>query len=291
MTEQKFKFTVKPKTRLIDINLKEIWAYRDLIALFVKRDFISKYKQTILGPAWAVIQPLLTTVVFTVVFGTLAGLPTFDTASQNGLIIPSFLFYMAGNICWAYFSGCLTTCANTFIANASVMGKVYYPRLVMPISTIFSKLIDFVIQFALFAGCWIFYLCIGGTSISPTLWMLAIPLLVLQLALLGMGCGIIVSALTTKYRDLAMLISFAVQLWQYATPVAYGLVLVNGRSWEWLYMLNPVTPIITAFRYAVFGSGYFDLTYYGISWGITLAVLFIGIIIFNKVEKTFMDTV
>ena len=291
MAEQSFKFMVKPKTRLIDINLKEIWAYRDLIALFVKRDFISKYKQTILGPAWAIIQPLLTTVVFTVVFGTLAGLPTFDNVSQNGLYIPSFLFYMAGNICWAYFSGCLTTCANTFIANAGVMGKVYYPRLVMPISTIFSKLIDYVIQFALFALCWGFYLCIGGTNIVPTIWMLAIPFLVLQLALLGMGCGIIVSALTTKYRDLAMLVSFAVQLWQYATPVAYGLVLVNGRSWEWLYMLNPVTPIITAFRYAVFGSGYFDLAYYGISWIITLAVLLIGIIIFNKVEKTFMDTV
>ena len=291
MEKQDFAVTIKPKNKLTEINLKEVWAYRDLIMLFVKRDFISRYKQTILGPAWAIIQPLLTTLVFTVVFGNLAGLPTFDSPEQSSLVIPSFLFFMAGNICWAYFSGCLTTCANTFVLNAPVMGKVYFPRLVMPISTILSKLIDFIIQFVMFAAFWLFYVIKSGTDIVPSYWLLLVPVLVLQFALLGMGCGIIISALTTKYRDLAMLVAFAVQLWQYASPIAYGLVLVQGKSWEKLYMCNPITPMITTFRYAVFGSGYFSGAYYAISWLVTFVILTVGIMLFNKVEKTFMDTV
>ena len=281
---------ITSKRKAFDINLKEVLRYKDLIFLFVKRDFISKYKQTILGPLWAVIQPLLTTVVFTVIFGNLAQLTTLDSDSQTGLIIPSFLFYMCGNISWSYFAGCLNSCANTFRGNASILGKVYFPRLVMPISIILSQLINFVIQFfmlILFVGV---YFLKGNTDLSITPYFLLIPILVLQMGLLGMGFGIIISALTTKYRDLVMLVSFAVSLWQYASPVAYGMSLIPD-SWMLLYKLNPMTMVITMFRYAVLGSGCIDWLYYGISWITTGIVLLIGILLFNRIEKTFMDTI
>ena len=289
--KQKFKTTITSKHKLFDLHLKETFKYRDLIWLFVKRDFTAKYKQTILGPLWAIIQPLLTTVVFTFIFGSLAGLTTADIVGD--FAIPGFLFYMSGNIIWSYFSTTVTATSNTFIANRATMGKVYYPRLVTPIATAFSNLISFGIQFAMFIVIWIVYLIIGGTSILITPYLLFIPLIIIQMILLSTGVGIIISSLTTKYRDLAMLVAFGLQLWQYASPIAYGLTLVSvgHQNIMWAYMLNPVTPIITTFRYAMFGFGYFDLMYYLISWGITLVVFFIGLILFSKIERTFMDTV
>lgn len=285
---QKFKTVITSKHKLFDLHIKETLQYRDLIFLFVKREFTAKYKQTILGPLWAVIQPVLTTVVFTLIFGSLAGLTTADTAGEY--VLPGFLFYMSGNICWSYFSGTLTATSNTFIGNRATMGKVYYPRLVTPISTAFSNLISFGIQFALFFVIWLVYFIKGGTSITLTPMILLVPLSVVQMIVLSTGFGIILSSMTTKYRDLAMLISFGLQLWQYASPIAYGLQLIPEK-YLWVYMLNPVTPIVTTVRYGMFGFGYFNLLYYLIGWGISIAVFLIGLILFSRIERTFMDTV
>lgn len=276
-----YRVEILPKRGLFELNIKEIWDYRDLIFLFVKRTFVSQYKQTVLGPAWAVIQPLLTTLVFTVVFGGLAGLPT------DG--IPSFLFYMCGTICWNYFSTNLTVTSTTFVSNAAIFGKVYFPRLVLPISTVITNLISFSIQLCTFLIFWMVYM-LNGYSIHPNWCVLLLPLLLIQMAMLSLGFGIIISALTTKYRDLAMLVSFGVQLWMYATPVAYSSTLIPEK-WLGLYMLNPMTPIIETFRYGFLGAGTIDLKYSLISWGVTLFILCVGVILFNKVEKTFMDTV
>lgn len=278
--EQRFSTVIVPKSKLFDFHLKEVWKYRDLIVLFVKRNFVSQYKQTILGPLWAIIQPLLTTVVFTVVFGRLAGL-----AAEG---VPSFLFFMCGNIAWHYFSGCLTQTANTFTGNAGIFGKVYFPRLVSPISTVLTNLISFGIQLVMFLVFLVIYWVQG--AVQPTLYALMLPLLLLHMAMLSLGVGIIISSLTTKYRDLKMLVGFGVQLWMYATPVAYDIGIVPERFMS-LYMLNPMTPIINTFRKAFLGIGTFDLPHYLISWGVTIAVLFFGLMLFNKVEKTFMDTV
>jgi len=288
MEQQKFKTVITGKHRLLDLHLKETFQYRDLIGLFVKRDFTAQYKQTILGPAWAVIQPLFTTVVFTIIFGNLAKLTTADVAGD--FVIPGFLFYMVGNICWSYFSSTLSATSGTFLANAGIMGKVYYPRMVSPIATAFSRLISFGIQFVLMLLIWLFYLIEGGTSIQVTPMLLLIPLLILQMMMLAIGFGIIISASTTKYRDLIQAVGFGLTLWHYASPIAYGLQLIP-KEYAAIYMLNPVTPIITAFRYAVFGFGYFDMTYYLISWVVTLVVFFVGVLLFSKVERTFMDTI
>lgn len=290
MKEEQTWNTITPKRRLLDFNLKELMEYKDLIFLFVKRTFISRYKQTILGPLWAIIQPLLTTVVFTVVFGSLAGLTISDSYTNMNMNIPSFVFYLSGTICWAFFSGCLVESSNTFISNAAIMGKVYFPRLVMPISTIFSQLISFAIQFAMFFVIWIICILGGNTDIQLTPAILLAPITVIQIGLLGMGFGTIISSLTTKYRDLAMLVTFGVQLWQYATPVAYGIALIPEKYIEW-YMLNPMTSVIVTFRYAFFGSGYLNIPLYLISWVTTIVVLLISILLFNRVERTFMDTI
>lgn len=286
MEEQKFETVILPKTGWFDIHLKEVWDYRDLIYLFVKRNFVSKYKQTILGPAWAVIQPLLTTVVFTLVFGNIAGL------APGG--IPSFVFYLSGTILWTYFSSCLTQTANTFISNRNVLGKVYFPRLVMPISTVCSELISLAIQYGFLVLFLVFYV-ITKQGVHPNWYILMTPLLVLQLAALSLGFGVIVSALTTKYRDLAMLISFGTQLWMYASPVAYDMFSITGFApggkWHALYMCNPVTPIINTFRYGYLGIGAIEWNYYLIGWITTLIILALGVILFSRVEKTFMDTV
>ena len=289
--EQEFKTVITSKHKLFDLHLKETFKYRDLIFLFVKRDFTAHYKQTILGPLWAIIQPLLTTVVFTIIFGSLAGLTTADVAGT--FIVPGFLFYMAGNILWAYFSSTVSATSNTFITNRGTMGKVYYPRLVSPIATAFSGLISFGIQMGMFVIIWVVFLIIGGTSMTITPMLLLLPLVVIQMVILSTGIGIIISSMTTKYRDLAMLVGFGLQLWQYASPIAYGLTLVseNIPNLMWLYMLNPVTPIVTTFRYSMFGFGYFDLGYYLIGWGISILVFFIGLILFSRIERTFMDTV
>ena len=278
--EQQFSTVIKPKQKLLDLKIRELWRYRDLIMLFVRRTFVAQYKQTILGPAWAVVQPLFTTVIFTFVFGSMAGL------APGG--VPSFLFYMCGNVAWTYFSVALTATASTFTANSSIMGKVYFPRLVMPVSTVLSNLISFAIQFVFFLGFFVYYLIIG--AVMPNWYAMLTPLLVIQMAALGLGFGIIISALTTKYRDLAMLVSFGVQIWMYLTPVAYDIAIIPEK-YMGLYMLNPMTPVINAFRYGWLGTGSFDLGYYLLSWGVTAAVLLLGIVLFNRVEKTFMDTV
>ena len=284
--DEKFTTVIQPKNGWFDLHLKELLQYRDLVFLFVKRNFVSQYKQTVLGPLWAIIQPVLTTVVFTLVFGNIAGL------SADG--VPSFIFYLSGTILWTYFNQCLTQTANTFVANSATMGKVYFPRLVMPVSTVMSNLISLAIQFMFMVGFLIFY-TVTNQGCHPNLYILMTPLIILQLALLSLGCGIIISALTTKYRDLAMLVGFGTQLWMYATPVAYDInsmaVFAIGGKYHDLYMLNPVTPIVNLFRYAYLGIGEIEWLFYGISWIITLFVLFIGIMLFSKVEKTFMDTV
>lgn len=285
---QEYKTLITAKRKVFDLHIKETLSYWDLIVLFVKRDFISKYKQTILGPAWAVIQPLLTTVVFTIIFGNLAGLTTADIKGNYN--IPGFLFYMSGNICWAYFSGTVQATSNTFIMNSATMGKVYFPRLVAPISTALSNMISYVIQFIMFAVFWAVFFFMGNTSIQITPMLLLIPLLVLQMMILSVGVGIIISSVTTKYRDMQMLVSFGLSLWQYGSPIAYGLGLVPEKYMA-LYMLNPVTPIITTFRYAVFGFGYFNAFYYILSWIVSIVVFFIGLVLFSRIERTFMDTV
>ena len=283
-----FKTSITSHHRLFDLHLREIFQYRDLILLFVRRDFTALYKQTILGPLWAIIQPLLTTVVFTIIFGSLAKLTTAD--APGDYIIPGFLFYMIGNICWTYFSTTLQATSNTFLINRDTMGKVYYPRLVSPISTALSNLIAFAMQLAMFFVIWAVFHNMGGTSIQITPMLALIPLLVLQMIILSTGCGIIISAVTTKYRDMAMLVGFGLQLWLYACPVAYGLQLVPQRFMA-LYMLNPMTPVIATFRRAVFGFGWFDPAYYLLSWAISLAVFFVGLILFSRIERTFMDTI
>ena len=277
---------IRPRSGWFDLPIRELLRYRDLILLFVKRDFVSLYKQTILGPAWAVIQPFLTTIVFSLVFGTMAGL------APDG--VPSFLFYLSGTVVWTYFSNCLTRTSDTFIANASILGKVYFPRLVMPVSTVLSKLIDFAIQYAFLLVFLVIFL-LTGANVAPNRYVLLTPVLLVQLAMLSLGCGIIISAATTKYRDLRMLVSFGVQLWMYASPVAYDMFSMGafapGGKYYTLYMLNPVTPIVNLFRYAYLGIGQIDWLYYGVSWATTLVLLFVGIVLFSRVEKTFMDTV
>ena len=286
---QEWKTKIGPAKKGINLNFKEIWSYRDLILLFVKRDFVAKYKQTVLGPFWAVIQPLLTTVVYSIVFGSLARLTTSDIKGQE-LQMPSFLFYMIGTITWSYFSSTVTATSGTFITNSGIMGKVYYPRLASPISTAISNLISFFIQIAMFIIVAIIYVITGNAQLHPSFYLLMVPLLIVQMMMLSSGVGIIISSLTTKYRDLNMLVGFGLSLWQYLSPIPYGLALIPEK-YMWLYMLNPVTPIVTTMRYAFFGVGYFNLTYYFISLGVTIVLFLLGMIMFNKIERTFMDTV
>ena len=286
MAEKQREKVIRPKSGWFNLPIKELVHYKDLILLFVKRDFVSLYKQTILGPAWAVIQPFVTTVIFSFFFGNIAGL-----AKDSG--VPNFIFYLSGTVMWTYFANCLTTTSNTFISNSAILGKVYFPRLVMPVSTVISKLIDFVIQYT-FMICFVVYYAVTG-QIHPNWYILLTPLLLAQLAMLSLGFGIIISACTTKYRDLRMIVTFGVSLWMYATPIAYDMktmgVFAIGGKFHTLYMCNPVTPIINVFRYAYLGIGQIEWLYYIISWIVTLIVLFFGIMLFSRVEKTFMDTV
>lgn len=286
MEEIQFKKVITAKHKLFDLKLKEVFEYRDLIKLFVKRNFIAQYKQTILGPAWAVIQPLLTTVVFTLVFGSVAGLASCGR-------VPQFLFYLLGTVSWQFFNGCLVQTSNTFIANANIMGKVYFPRLVVPISTALTQLISYFIQMAMFFVFYVIYSFNDGYVYGATECWWILPLSVVQIGILGMGCGIIISSLTTKYRDLAMLVTFGMQLWMYGTPVAYSLSIFEGSLLYKVMLLNPMTPIIQGIRYGLLGSeaGSFMGIEYVISWGITLIVLIAGILVFSKVEKNFMDTI
>jgi lipopolysaccharide transport system permease protein len=278
---ENWSLIIKPKRHLLDINLREVWRYRDLISLFVRRDFVSKFKQTILGPLWFIINPLFTTFMYFIVFSKIANLST------DGL--PPILFYLSGIVAWQYFANCLNSTANTFVANAGIFGKVYFPRLVTPISVVISNLIQFGIQFLLFAVIYVYYLA-QGVDIQPNAYALLIPVLIVMMALMGLGFGIIISSLTTKYRDLINLIGFGVQLWMYVTPVIYPTSMLSEK-YKMFILANPLTSIIETFRYGLLGEGTVDWAHLAYSGGFTLFVLALGIVLFNKVEQTFMDTV
>jgi len=280
--DETWDMVIQPQRGLLDLRLGELWRYKDLVLLFVRRDFVSVYKQTILGPLWYLIQPLLTTITFTVIFGNIASLPT------DGL--PQFLFYMSGTVVWSYFASCLTKTSETFVQNANLFGKVYFPRLAVPVSILISNLITFLIQFAMFLVFVLFFI-LRGTDIQVNwLWISLSPILMLMMAGLGLGFGIIISSLTTKYRDLRFLVTFGVSLLMYATPVIYPVSSIPER-FQWIILANPMTPIVEAFRYAFLGAGTVDVNHLLYSFGFMLVVVIIGSIIFNRVEQTFMDTV
>ena len=285
--QQQWTTIIKPRTGWFDIDLKELWQYRDLVVMFVKRSFATLYKQTILGPAWILINPLLTTVIFTVVFGGIAGL------AESG--VPSFLFYMAGNAIWSFFASCITGTANTFVTNAGLFGKVYFPRLTMPISQVVISFINLIIQMVMFFVFWVWFYFFGQEygTVQMNLWVLALPAVLLLVMVMGLGVGIIVSSLTTKYRDLAIVASFGVQLWMYATPVVYSMSEIAGNSPRLLVLmrLNPMTEPVQVFRYALLGCGEISPAWLLYSAVVALVTLAAGVVLFSRVEKTFMDTV
>ena len=272
---------IQPRTGWFHINLRELWRYRDLILFLFRRDFVAVYKQTILGPLWFLMQPLFSTIVFTVVFGKIAQIPT------NGT--PQFLFYMSGVVMWNYFASCLTKTSDTFVGNASIFGKVYFPRLAAPVSAVITNLLTFTIQFSFFLAFMLFFY-LKGSNIRPNLWILLTPLLLVLMASLGLGVGTLISSMTTKYRDLALLVGFGVQLWMYATPVVYPVSIIP-KKWQWLYIFNPMAAVIETFRYAFLGSGSIRLWQLLGSAGLTMFVLVLGIVVFSRTERTFMDTV
>ncbi len=288
--EEKWDIVIKPKDNLFSVDFKELWAYRDLCSLFVKRSIITQYKQTILGPVWFVVQPALTVIMYMIVFGGIAGIPT------DG--VPRPLFYLAGTCSWTYFSSCLNKTSNTFVSNSGIFGKVYFPRLVMPISSVISNLLQLAIQFGFFVIVYVVYSIVDPECTAHLTWYaLLLPVIIVMLAGLALGFGMIISSMTTKYRDLQVLFSFLVSLWMYATPIVYPLSQTDGMYWNGipvhtLMCLNPVTPIIEAFKYGFLGAGEF------VGWGWLLyslvfmfALLFLGLLVFNKVQKSFMDTV
>ena len=273
---------IRPQQKLWSVDFKEIWRYRDLIALFVKRNIVIQYKQTILGPLWYIIQPVLTVIMNMVVFGGIAGMST------DG--VPQILFYLAGNVCWFYFSDCLNQTSKTFTDNQAMFGKVYFPRMVVPISTVLSNLLRFGIQIGLFVVLYLYYFY-AGTSVSPNSYLLLFPVFIILLAGLGLGFGILVSSMTTKYRDLTILFTFIVQLWMYATPIVYPLSMVPEGKLRMLILANPMTPVIEAFKYATLVQGYFSWEALGYSFAFMTVLLVVGIVVFNKVQRSFMDTV
>jgi lipopolysaccharide transport system permease protein len=272
---------IKPKNKLFEVDFKEIWRYRDLYSLFVKRDIITQYKQTILGPSWFFIQPALTTVMYMIVFGGIAGIST-DS-------LPQPMFYLAGIVCWQYFSDCLNKTSSTFTANQGIFGKVYFPRLIVPLATVTSNLVRMGIQFLLFIAVYIYYLIIG-VNVAPNAYILLLPLLFVMLAGLSLGFGIIISSMTTKYRDLSILFTFIVSLWMYATPVIYPLSTMSEKK-QWIMALNPVTSIIETFKFGTMGVGTFSWGMLGYSFGFMVVLMAVGIVVFNKVQRSFMDTV
>lgn len=281
--EQRWTTEIRPKDKLLSVDFKEIWQYRDLMMLFVKRNIITQYKQTILGPLWYVIQPLMTTVMYMVVFGGIAKIST------DGL--PQPLFYLAGISFWQYFADCLTKTSNTFVNNAGIFGKVYFPRLVTPLSDVISNLVRFGIQFALFLIVYLYYFIFTDANIQPNLYALLLPVLVIMLAGLALGFGILFSSMTTKYRDLQLLLSFFVSLWMYATPVIYPLSTITNEKLRLVMQLNPLTGIVEFFKYGMLGVGNHEWWMLGYSFGFMVVLLALGIVVFNKVQKSFMDTV
>jgi lipopolysaccharide transport system permease protein len=280
--EQEWDLEIKPHDKLFNLHLKDVWNYRDLMWLFVRRDFVAQYKQTVLGPIWHFVQPILTTAMFLLVFGKIAKIST------DG--IAPVAFYMSGITLWGYFSSCLTSTANTFVGNASIFGKVYFPRLVLPLSVVISNIVKLGIQLLLLIVV-IGYYHFNGYPFQFRWELLLIPILVFQLAALGLGLGVIISSVTTKYRDFSVLLGFAIQLYMYITPIVYPLSFVENKSYKWLILANPLTPVIETFRYTLFGVGTISpsLVLYSILF--TAFAFFTGIVLFNRVEKTFMDTV
>jgi lipopolysaccharide transport system permease protein len=280
--DEQWDIIIQPKKKLLDLNLSEVWKYRDLMWLFVRRDFVATYKQTVLGPLWHFISPIFSTIIFVFVFGKVAKIST------DGIPLP--LFYLSGIIIWNYFSGCLNNTSNTFVANATIFGKVYFPRLIIPMSNVMSVLIKFAIQFAMLITLMLYYYFTGKYSIRIGWNVLIIPVLLLLMAGIGLGTGIIISSLTTKYRDMTVLIGFGVQLLMYASPVIYPLSAIDNE-YRHILMVNPLTGIIECFRFALFGVGDFSVNPLVYSASFMTVVILIGLLIFNRVEKTFMDTV
>ena len=282
MADNNYHIHISSSHSWMKLNLKEVWQYRDLIYLFTKRNFVVSYKQTILGPAWIFLTPLFSSIVQAFVFGGIAGIKT------DG--VPMMLFYLCSNAIWAFFSSCLTNNANTFTANAYVFGKVYFPRLTTPISNVLSSMIRFGIQMLLVMGFMVYFLAQGAVSPNWSAWLM-IPVELAHLGILGMGFGIIISSMTTKYRDLTVLVDFGVQAWMYLTPIVYPLSTVTEGWMRTLLMINPVTSAVEVLRFAILGKGTLDFAFYGLSWIFTMTVALLGIMIFNKVERNFMDTV
>jgi lipopolysaccharide transport system permease protein len=282
-TSDSWDLEIKPKSSLFDLNLKEVWRYRDLMMLFVRRDFVAQYKQTILGPLWHIIQPILTTIMFLLIFRKIANIPTDD--------IEPILFYMSGITIWNYFSTCLTATSNTFVANAGIFGKVYFPRLVLPLSVVISNIVKFGIQLGLLLVVMIWFALFREVPIVFSFNWLFIPVLVFLMAGIGLGSGIIISSLTTKYRDFTVLIGFAVQLLMYATPVIFPMSFLEGNNLGSIIKWNPLSPVVEGFRYALFGKGSFEIVSLTYSALFMVLVLIIGAVSFSKVERTFMDTV
>lgn len=273
---------IKPQSKLFEIDFKEIWRYRDLLVMFIKRDIVTQYKQTILGPTWYFIQPALTTIMYMVVFGGIAGIST------DGL--PQPLFYLAGIVLWQYFSECLNKTSATFTQNQHIFGKVYFPRLISPLSNVLSNLVRMSIQFLLFLIVYVYYMAVG-VDVMPNTYALLLPLLIVMLAGLSLGFGIIISSMTTKYRDLTILFTFIVQLWMYATPVIYPLSTISNEKIRMLMGINPLTSILEAFKYGMLGVGQFSWGGLGYSFGFMVVLLLVGVVVFNKVQRSFMDTV
>ena len=281
--EQGWTTEIRPKEKLLSVDFKEIWRYRDLMMLFVKRNIITQYKQTVLGPLWYIIQPMMTTVMYMVVFGGIAKIST------DGL--PQPLFYLAGISFWQYFSDCLNKTSNTFVSNSAIFGKVYFPRLVTPLSDVISNLVRFGIQFALFLIVYAYYALFTDVQIHTNWYALMLPILVAMLAGLALGFGILFSSMTTKYRDLQLLLGFFVSLWMYATPVIYPLSTINNETLRLVMQLNPLTGIVEFFKYGMLGVGNHEWWMLGYSFAFMVVLLAVGIVVFNKVQKSFMDTV
>lgn len=284
MDNETWTTVIKPKEKLLNINLRELWSYRDLCSLFVKRNITTQFKQTILGPLWYIIQPAMTVIMYMVVFGGIANIST------DGL--PQPLFYLSGICLWQYFNDCLSKTSSTFTANAGIFGKVYFPRLIVPISTVISNLLRFSIQFGLFLAVYAIYqIWIIPGQIHTNWYALLLPLLIVMLAGLALGFGILFSSMTTKYRDMTLLLDYFVRLWMYATPVIYPLSTITNEKLRFAMSLNPLTGIVEAFKYGMLGEGQFSWTMLGYSFAFMLMLLAIGIVIFNRVQRTFMDTV
>lgn len=280
--KEKYHIHISAKQKMFELNLKEVWQYRDLIVLFTKRNFLLTYKQTILGPAWIFLNPFISSIIYTIVFGGIAGMST------DG--VPKILFYLCSNAIWLYFSTIITKNANTFTQNANVFGKVYFPRLTIPVSNVLSAMIQFVVQMSMVSVFLIYYVMMG--EVTANWWaFLLIPGVLVHLGVMGLGFGIMISSFTTKYRDLAILVTFGVQLWMYATPVVYPITQIEDGFLKTMIMLNPVTASVEVFRFAVLGHGTIKIRFMVLSWLITSIVAFLGIMIFHRVEKNFMDTV